>query len=180
MLSADASSLFSSRRQPRRRRAIGSVLTARNSPSRPRARKTRWSATRDGGERRSRSCHLAVLGFSLDGGRRDFDARDFALDRPGVVLGDGHLAASAKAHSSEGDRASGPGNGRRVAGSRRARLRGVSVKTTENHRTRIMAKLDIHDTAGLVRYAIRRGLIRPQFAPIATRATAAWARPRDF
>jgi len=42
-----------------------------------------------------------------------------------------------------------------------ARLRGVSVKTTENHRTRIMAKLDIHDTAGLVRYAIRRGLIRP-------------------
>jgi len=37
----------------------------------------------------------------------------------------------------------------------------VSVKTTENHRTRIMAKLDIHDTAGLVRYAIRRGLIRP-------------------
>jgi len=43
-----------------------------------------------------------------------------------------------------------------------------------------MAKLDIHDTAGLVRYAIRRGLIRPQFAPIATRATAAWARPRDF
>jgi two-component system, NarL family, response regulator NreC len=35
----------------------------------------------------------------------------------------------------------------------------VSVKTAESHRGRIMNKLDIHDTAGLVRYAIRRGLI---------------------
>lgn len=37
----------------------------------------------------------------------------------------------------------------------------VSVKTAESHRSRIMSKLDIHDTAGLVRYAIRRGLIEP-------------------
>jgi two-component system, NarL family, response regulator NreC len=36
---------------------------------------------------------------------------------------------------------------------------GVSVKTADSHRTRIMRKLDIHDTAGLVRFAIRRGLI---------------------
>ena len=42
-----------------------------------------------------------------------------------------------------------------------ARLLGVSVKTAENHRTRIMAKLDIHETAGLVRYAIRQGIIQP-------------------
>lgn len=35
----------------------------------------------------------------------------------------------------------------------------VSVKTAESHRTRIMHKLDIHETATLVRYAIRRGLI---------------------
>jgi len=42
-----------------------------------------------------------------------------------------------------------------------ARLLGVGVKTAENHRTRILAKLDIHETAGLVRYAIRRGLIHP-------------------
>jgi len=39
-----------------------------------------------------------------------------------------------------------------------ARLLGVSIKTTAAHRTRIMAKLDIHETAGLVRYAIRQGL----------------------
>jgi two-component system, NarL family, response regulator NreC len=34
----------------------------------------------------------------------------------------------------------------------------ISIKTVETHRTRIMTKLDIHDTAGLVRYAIRSGL----------------------
>jgi two-component system response regulator NreC len=42
-----------------------------------------------------------------------------------------------------------------------AKLLGVSAKTAESHRTRIMAKLKIHQTAGLVRYAIRRGFIQP-------------------
>lgn len=37
---------------------------------------------------------------------------------------------------------------------------GLSVKTAETHRTRIMRKLEIHDTASLVRYAIRRGLVQ--------------------
>ncbi len=36
---------------------------------------------------------------------------------------------------------------------------GLSVKTAESHRNRIMRKLNIHETAGLVRYAIRRGVI---------------------
>ena len=35
----------------------------------------------------------------------------------------------------------------------------ISFKTAEYHRGRIMAKLDIHDTAGLVRYAIRKRLV---------------------
>jgi DNA-binding CsgD family transcriptional regulator len=35
------------------------------------------------------------------------------------------------------------------------------VKTAEFHRGRVMDKLDIHDTAGLVRYAIRHGLVVP-------------------
>jgi len=39
-----------------------------------------------------------------------------------------------------------------------AALLDISVKTAETHRTRIMQKLDIHETAGLVRYAIRLGL----------------------
>jgi len=35
---------------------------------------------------------------------------------------------------------------------------GLSVKTVESHRINLMRKLDIHETATLVRYAIRRGL----------------------
>jgi DNA-binding CsgD family transcriptional regulator len=35
----------------------------------------------------------------------------------------------------------------------------VGVKTAETHRTHLMKKLDIHSTAGIVRYAIRAGLI---------------------
>lgn len=42
-----------------------------------------------------------------------------------------------------------------------ARLLGISTKTAESHRARLMRKLDIHETASLVRYAIRRGLIQP-------------------
>ena len=38
---------------------------------------------------------------------------------------------------------------------------GISVKTAETHRSRVMDKLEIRDTAGLVRYAIRMGLISP-------------------
>jgi DNA-binding NarL/FixJ family response regulator len=41
-----------------------------------------------------------------------------------------------------------------------ARILEISVKTAESHRTRIMAKLDVHDTASLVRYAIREGFIQ--------------------
>ena len=42
-----------------------------------------------------------------------------------------------------------------------AAVLGISVKTAESHRGRLMSRLDIHDTAGLVRYAIRHGLIQP-------------------
>jgi two-component system, NarL family, response regulator NreC len=38
---------------------------------------------------------------------------------------------------------------------------GVSAKTADSHRTKIMEKLDIHSTAGLVRYAIRVGIVQP-------------------
>jgi DNA-binding NarL/FixJ family response regulator len=40
-----------------------------------------------------------------------------------------------------------------------AELLVISVKTVEKHRGHLMAKLDIHDVAGLVRFAIQRGLI---------------------
>lgn len=46
-----------------------------------------------------------------------------------------------------------------------AALLGLSVKTAESYRNDVMARLNIHDTAGLVRYAARCGLIQ---------AAAAW------
>lgn len=36
----------------------------------------------------------------------------------------------------------------------------LSVKTAESHRSRIMQRLDMHNIASLVRYAIRRGMIQ--------------------
>jgi two-component system response regulator NreC len=42
-----------------------------------------------------------------------------------------------------------------------ASLLGISVKTAESHRTRLMNKLDIHETASLVRYAVRQGMVEP-------------------
>lgn len=42
-----------------------------------------------------------------------------------------------------------------------AQLLAVSVKTIETHRSRLMAKLNIHETAGLVRYAIRKRIVQP-------------------
>jgi two-component system, NarL family, response regulator NreC len=41
-----------------------------------------------------------------------------------------------------------------------AQILGITAKTADSHRTRLMTKLGIHDTAGLVRYAIRQGLIQ--------------------
>jgi len=40
-----------------------------------------------------------------------------------------------------------------------AEILNISVKTVETHRTHIMEKLDLHDRAHLVRYAVRKGLI---------------------
>jgi len=40
---------------------------------------------------------------------------------------------------------------------------GISIKTVEKHRQHLMKKLDIHDTAGLTRYAIAAGIIESRF-----------------
>ena len=42
-----------------------------------------------------------------------------------------------------------------------AQMLDVSAKTVETHRGQIMERLGIHDLAGLVRYAIRTGLVSP-------------------
>lgn len=43
-----------------------------------------------------------------------------------------------------------------------AQLLHISVKTAEAHRTQLMERLDIHDVTGLVRFAIRVGLVTPE------------------
>ena len=40
-----------------------------------------------------------------------------------------------------------------------AQLLHVSIKTVEKHRANLMAKLDVHDVAGLTRIAIEHGLV---------------------
>jgi DNA-binding NarL/FixJ family response regulator len=42
-----------------------------------------------------------------------------------------------------------------------AKKLGISVKTAESYRGELMDALDIHDVAGLTRYAIRTGMITP-------------------
>lgn len=41
-----------------------------------------------------------------------------------------------------------------------ARQLGISTKTAENHRARVLAKLEARNTADVIRYAARRGLMR--------------------
>jgi DNA-binding NarL/FixJ family response regulator len=42
-----------------------------------------------------------------------------------------------------------------------ASILGISTKTAETHRSHIMRKLEIHNVAGLVRYAVRNRIVEP-------------------
>jgi DNA-binding NarL/FixJ family response regulator len=44
----------------------------------------------------------------------------------------------------------------------------ISIKTVEKHRQQVMNKLNIHDVAGLTRYAISKGVIERVGGPVAT------------
>lgn len=50
----------------------------------------------------------------------------------------------------------------------------LTAKTAEYYRSRVKCKLAIHDTAGLVRYAIRHGLTRSPVSPLLALAIALW------
>ncbi|MGW8179964.1 MAG: response regulator transcription factor, partial [bacterium] len=41
-----------------------------------------------------------------------------------------------------------------------ASVLGISVKTVISHQTNLSDKLDIHSRAGLIKFAIRKGLVR--------------------
>ena len=56
-----------------------------------------------------------------------------------------------------------PGTARRkCSGHQTDLLLNLSVKTVETHRAQIMERLGIRDVAGLVRYALRTGLVPPE------------------
>ncbi len=40
-----------------------------------------------------------------------------------------------------------------------AELLHISIKTVQNHRSKIMSKLDLHDRGELIKYAIQQGII---------------------
>lgn len=91
--------------------------------------------------------------------------------RGDVYLSPGIAGAVMAAYRTRGDKPSDPLTGRErqvlqlIAEGKStkdvASLLGVSVKTAESHRSRLMQKLDIHETASLVRYAVKRGLVQP-------------------
>lgn len=93
------------------------------------------------------------------------------VSRGEIYLSPGVSRAVVEAYRSKSERPSDPLSGRErqvlqlIAEGRStkdaASLLCISVKTAESHRSRIMQKLDIHETASLVRYAVRRGLVQP-------------------
>jgi DNA-binding NarL/FixJ family response regulator len=93
------------------------------------------------------------------------------VSRGGIYLSPGVSRAVMDAYRSKSERPSDPLSGRErqvlqlIAEGKStkdvASLLGISVKTAESHRSRLMQKLDIHETASLVRYAVRRGLVQP-------------------
>lgn len=93
------------------------------------------------------------------------------VSRGGFYLSPGVSQAVVQAYRSKSQRPSDPLSSRErqvlqlIAEGKSTRdvasLLGISVKTAESHRSRLMKKLDIHETASLVRYAVRRGLVQP-------------------
>jgi len=91
------------------------------------------------------------------------------VSRGAIYLGEGLSRDLLQPHPETGEGRENPLSGRErqvlqlIAEGKKikeiAALLGVSVKTIETHRMRLMDKLDIHETAGLVRYAIRMGVI---------------------
>lgn len=93
------------------------------------------------------------------------------VSRGQVYLSPGVSGAVMEAYRQKSDRPKDPLTGRErqvlqlIAEGKSTRdvaaLLEISVKTAESHRTRLMRKLDIHETASLVRYAVRRGMVKP-------------------
>ena len=65
-----------------------------------------------------------------------------------------------------------------LSGKEIGRLLSVSLKTVEKHRQSLMDKLDIHEIATLTRYAVSKGVVESNFAPINRSGALARSRLR--
>lgn len=112
---------------------------------------------------------------SADSGELETALRAVARGERWLSPAISHIAISAFLNEA-GSRPDAAGAGGRLTGRQRevlqliaeghstkdiARLLSVSVKTVESHRAQLMDRLDIHDVAGLVLYAVRTGMVHP-------------------
>jgi DNA-binding NarL/FixJ family response regulator len=99
-----------------------------------------------------REVHKGNTFFSPDVARRLHKLQQESLNRKGLPKAGAAQLSSREVEVlqliAEGD-----------ANKQIAEALGISIKTVEKHRDHLMRKLDIHDTAGLTRYAIRTGII---------------------
>ena len=122
----------------------------------------------------SQALRAGVAGYLL----KDAAAAELALALRAVVLGNRYLSPAISKQVLEGIAVGRPLEADPLAGiparqreilqliaegkhtKEIAAILGVGVKTVETHRARLMERLDIHDVAGLVRFAIRAGLVQ--------------------
>lgn len=99
-----------------------------------------------------REVHKGSTFFSPEIAKRISKRRQHALNRKGQLKSSATCLSSRELEVlqliAEGE-----------ANKQMAEKLGISVKTVEKHRNHLMQKLDIHDTAGLTRYAIGAGII---------------------
>ena len=108
---------------------------------------------------------------------KNADAAELEMAVRAVARGDGYLSPAVARHVVRGAVRRGESDTTQLTPRQREILQliaegastkqiaaklGLSVKTVETHRAKLMERLDIHDVAGLVRYAIRAGFIAPE------------------
>jgi DNA-binding NarL/FixJ family response regulator len=99
-----------------------------------------------------RELHCGKTFFSPSITKRLNSARNLALNRSGIAKPD---AKRLTPREMEVLQLTAEGNPNKMT----ADILKISIKTVEKHRQSLMAKIDVHDTAGLTRYAIAHGII---------------------
>jgi DNA-binding NarL/FixJ family response regulator len=121
----------------------------------------------------TKALDVGAAGYVL----KNADAAELEMAVRAVARGDGYLSPAVARHVVRGAVRRGESDTTQLTPRQREILQliaegastkqiaaklGLSVKTVETHRAKLMERLDIHDVAGLVRYAIRAGFIGPE------------------